>query len=59
MAFPASFTKFDIAVIQITDLPDCCIAFLSNKAHLSRRQAYLCIVALFGEQLGSTSGSAH
>jgi hypothetical protein len=47
VAFAPSFTQFDIAVIDITNLSNGSAAFLQNQPNLTRRQAYMGVFTLF------------
>ena len=59
MALAAGFTQFDVAMIQVPNLPDGCVASLADQAHFSGRHADLSVVAFFGQQLGCSTGCAH
>jgi hypothetical protein len=51
VAFAASFTKFDIAVIGVSNLPDGGIATLTDQANFSRGHTHLSVVTFLGTQL--------
>jgi hypothetical protein len=48
MALPACFAQFNIAMINIAHLADCCHAGLQDQADFSRRQSDLTIFSFFG-----------
>src|SRR5688572_19761895 len=59
VALATGFTEFDVAVIQISNLPHGRVASLTDQADLARGHAHLCKVAFLGEQLCSTTGGTY
>jgi hypothetical protein len=48
MAFAASFPELDVAVIQVADLSDGCIAGLADQTYFTRRHTDLSKIAFLG-----------
>jgi hypothetical protein len=51
VSLATSFAQFDIAMVKITNLTNCCVTNLMNEADLAGGHANLGEVAFFGEQL--------